>query len=79
MPPSRQPHARKPFRLLTLGGGALVDAAGAAVAGQRRRIALLVLLASSRERGGSRDKRVAALRPESTTESARHARHQRLY
>ncbi|HEX6106412.1 MAG TPA: BTAD domain-containing putative transcriptional regulator [Gemmatimonadales bacterium] len=79
MPPSRQPHARKPFRLLTLGGGALVDAAGAAVAGQRRRIALLVLLASSRERGVSRDKLVAALSPESTTESARHALHQLLY
>jgi DNA-binding SARP family transcriptional activator len=79
MSPSRQPHARKPFRLLTLGGGALVDAAGAAVAGQRRRIALLVLLASSRERGVSRDKLVAALSPESTTESARHALHQLLY
>ena len=79
MPPSRQPHARKTFRLLTLGGGALVDAAGAAVADQRRRIALLVLLASSRERGVSRDKLVAALSPESTTESARHALHQLLY
>ncbi len=79
MPPSRQPHAHKPFRLLTLGSGALVDAAGAAVAGQRRRIALLVLLASSRERGVSRDKLVAALSPESPTESARHALHQLLY
>jgi DNA-binding SARP family transcriptional activator len=79
MPASREPHARKTFRLLTLGRSALVDTEGTAVAEQRRRLALLVLLASSRERGVSRDKLVAALSPESPTESARHALHQLLY
>ena len=79
MPSSREPHAHKSFRLLTLGGAALVDSTDLVVAEQRRRLALLVLLASGRERGVSRDKLIAALSPESPTESARHALHQLLY
>jgi eukaryotic-like serine/threonine-protein kinase len=79
MPSSREPHARKSFRLLTLGGAVLVDSTGPVVAEQRRRLALLVLLASGRERGVSRDKLIAALSPESPSDSARHALHQLLY
>ena len=79
MPPSRDPHVHKTFRLLTLGGCTLVDSRGAVVGDQRRRLALLVLVASGRERGASRDKLIAALSPESPTESARHALHQLLY
>ena len=79
MPSSRDPHTRKSFRLLALGGAALVDATGDVVAEQRRRLALLVLVASGRDRGVSRDKLIASLSPESTTESARHALHQLLY
>ena len=79
MPPSREPHARKSFRLLSLGTAGLVDATGAVVAEQRRRLALLVLVASSGERGVSRDRLIAFLSPESPTESARHALHQLLY
>src|SRR5688572_15240115 len=79
MPSSREPHARKSFRLVTLGGAALVDSTGLVVAEQRRRLALLVLLASGRERGVSRDKLIAALSPESPSDSARHALHQLLY
>ena len=79
MPSSRETHTRKSFRLLTLGGAALVDATGVVVAEQRRRLALLVLVASGRERGVSRDKLVASLSPESPTDSARHALHQLLY
>jgi serine/threonine-protein kinase len=67
-----------PFRLLTLGGTALVDCTGVVVAEQRRRLALLVLVASG-ERGVSRDKLIALLSPESPTDSARHALHQLLY
>jgi DNA-binding SARP family transcriptional activator len=78
MPSSREPHARRSFRLLTLGGAALVDCTGVVVAEQRRRLALLVLLASGRERGVSRDKLIAALSPESPSDSARHALHQLL-
>ena len=79
MPSSREPHARKSFRLLTLGGAALVDSTGLVVAEQRRRLALLVLVASGRERGISRDRLIASLSPESPTDSARHALHQLLY
>jgi serine/threonine-protein kinase len=79
MPSSREPHARKSFRLLTLGGAALEDSTGLVVAEQRRRLALLVLVASGRERGVSRDRLIASLSPESPTDSARHALHQLLY
>jgi eukaryotic-like serine/threonine-protein kinase len=79
MPSSRQTHTRNPFRLLALGGAALVDSTGVVVAEQRRRLALLVLVASGRDRGVSRDKLIAWLSPESATESARHALHQLLY
>src|SRR5678815_1832834 len=79
MRPSRDPHARKPFRLLALGGATLVDSGGAVVAEQRRRLALLVLVAAGRGNGVSRDKLVAYLSPESPSESARHALHQLLY
>jgi DNA-binding SARP family transcriptional activator len=79
MPDSRPPHIRKPFRLLTLGGAALVDGAGGPVAEQRRRLALLTLLASAGERGAFRDRLIACLSPESPAEPARHALHQLLY
>jgi len=79
MPSSRQTHTRNSFRLLALGGAALVDSTGAVVAEQRRRLALLVLVASGRDRGVSRDKLIAWLSPESATDSARHALHQLLY
>jgi eukaryotic-like serine/threonine-protein kinase len=79
MPSSRHTHAPKPFRLLALGGAALMDSTGTLVAGQRRRLALLVLVATSRERGVSRDKLIASLSPESPIDSARHALHQLLY
>jgi DNA-binding SARP family transcriptional activator/TolB-like protein len=79
MPPSHDPHARKPFRLLALGGAALVDASGAVVAEQRRRLALLALIAAGRGKGVSRDKLVSYLSPESSSDSARHALHQLLY
>jgi len=79
MRPSPGPHARKPLRLLALGGTTLVDSGGAVVAEQRRRLALLVLIAAARSRGVSRDKLVSYLNPESATDSARHALHQLLY
>ena len=79
MPNSRDPHAANSFRLLTLGGPALVDSTGAVVAEQRRRLALLALVASGRERGISRDKLIAALSPDSPADSARHSLHQLLY
>ena len=41
MPSSREPHVRKSFRLLTLGGAALVESTGVVAAQQRRRLALL--------------------------------------
>jgi serine/threonine-protein kinase len=79
MPLSHSPHARKPLRLLALGGVSLLDAGGAVVAEQRRRLALLVLIAAGRGKGVSRDKLVSYLNPESPSESARHALHQLLY
>lgn len=79
MPSSRETHTRKSFRLLTLGGAALVAPDGTPVAEQRRRVALLVLVAAGGDRGTSRDKLIATLSPDSTTESARHALHQLLY
>ena len=79
MRPSLSPHARKPLRLLALGGATLVDTGGAVVAGQRRRLALLVLIAAGRGKGITRDKLVSYLNPESSAESARHALHQLLY
>ena len=79
MRPSHGPHARKPLRLLALGGASLVDADGVAVVEQRRRVALLVLIAAGRGKRVSRDKLVSYLNPESSSESARHALHQLLY
>ena len=76
---SHGPHARKPLRLLALGGASLVDAGGVAVIEQRRRLALLMLIAGGRGKGVSRDKLVSYLSPESSSESARHALHQLLY
>ena len=73
MPPSRSPHARNGFRLLTLGSTTLVDAGGRSVVQQRRCLALLALLAASGERGVTRDRLVVGLSPESTADSARHA------
>lgn len=79
MPPSRETHTRKSFRLITLGGAALVAPDGTPVAEQRRRVALLALVAAGGDRGTSRDKLIATLSPDSSTESARHALHQLLY
>ena len=79
MRPSHGSHARKPLRLLALGGATLVDSGGAVVAEQRRRLALLILIAAGRRKGVSRDKLVSYLNPESSTDSARHALHQLLY
>lgn len=79
MPSSRETHTRKSFRLITLGGAALVAPDGTPVAEQRRRVALLVLVAAGGDRGKSRDKLIATLSPDSTTDSARHALHQLLY
>lgn len=79
MPTSREPHARKSLRLLTLGGASLVDSAGLVVAEQRRRLALLVLIAAGRGKGVSRDRLMSYLSPESTSESARHSLHQLIY
>ena len=79
MRPSHEPHARRPLRLLTLGGASLVDSGGAVILEQRRRLALLVLIATGRATGVSRDKLVLLLNPDSPTESARHALHQLLY
>ncbi|MDF2776354.1 MAG: transcriptional activator protein [Geminicoccaceae bacterium] len=79
MRPSHGPHARKPLRLLALGGASLVDAGGMTVIEQRRRLALLMLIAGGREKGVYRDKLVSYLSPESSSESARHALHQLLY
>ena len=67
------------FRLLTLGGLSLVDPSGATLGPQPRRLALLALLSSAPATGISRDRLMACLSPESTTESARHSLHQLLY
>ena len=79
MSPSRGTHAAQPFRLHTLGGLSLVAPGGEIVRPQRRRLALLVIAAAAGDRGISRDKLIALLSPESTTESARHSLHQLLY
>jgi eukaryotic-like serine/threonine-protein kinase len=67
------------LRLGTFGGLALTDAAGNAVIPQRRRLALLALLAVAGERGLTRDKVLAYLWSESSSENARHALEQLLY
>ncbi len=79
MPASRDPHAGKPLRLLTLGRAVLVDPTGVPLVGQPRRIALLTLVAAAGERGISRDKLIAYLSPERPTDAARHSLHQLLY
>jgi DNA-binding SARP family transcriptional activator len=67
------------LRLETFGAPALIDESGRPVVPQRRRLALLALLAVAGERGMSRDKVIACLWPESSTENARHALDQLLY
>jgi DNA-binding SARP family transcriptional activator len=67
------------LRLETLGGLRLTDGTAAHLMPQRRRLALLALLAAGGERGTSRDKLVAMLWSESSSESARHALEQLLY
>jgi len=79
MSTSRETHAGQTFRLLTLGGLSLVAPSGSPVRQQRRRLALLALIAASGDRGVSRDKLIAWLSPESSTDSARHSLHQLIY
>lgn len=79
MPASHDSHIRERYRLVTLGGAALVGAGGGPVVEQRRRLALLARIAAAGERGVSRDKLLACLSPDSATDSARHALHQLLY
>ncbi|CAN5840090.1 hypothetical protein BH24GEM1_BH24GEM1_30580 [soil metagenome] len=67
------------FRLGTFGGLALTDADANAVIPQRRRLALLALLAVAGERGLTRDKVLAYLWSENSSENARHALEQLLY
>ena len=67
------------YRLETLGGLALVDSAGTPISTQRRRRALLALIAAAGRRGISRDKLLAYLWPESSSENARHGLEQLLY
>ena len=67
------------LRLGTFGGLVLHDSAGEVVVPQRRRLALLALLAVAGSRGLTRDKILAYLWPESSSESARHALEQLLY
>jgi DNA-binding SARP family transcriptional activator len=67
------------LRLQALGGLTLIDAAGTPLITQRRRLGLLALLAAAGGRGLSRDKLVAYLWAESSTEHARHALEQLLY
>lgn len=72
MPPS--PPNQPLLRLKLLGGATLESDAGivSGRAVQRRRLALLALLAAAPARTMSRDKVVALLWPESSTEDARH-------
>jgi DNA-binding SARP family transcriptional activator len=67
------------LRLGTFGGLVLHDPAGEAVVPQRRRLALLALLAVAGSRGLSRDKVLACLWSESSSDNARHALEQLLY
>ena len=67
------------LRLETLGGLILTDGEGRHLVPQRRRLALLALLAAGGERGVTRDKLIAVLWPDSSSESARHAFEQLLY
>jgi DNA-binding SARP family transcriptional activator/tRNA A-37 threonylcarbamoyl transferase component Bud32 len=72
------PLIRRTVRLHTFGGLGLTDGTEV-VAPQRRRLALLALLAVAGERGCTRDKLMAYLWPESTSEAARHGLQQLLY
>jgi TolB-like protein/DNA-binding SARP family transcriptional activator/Flp pilus assembly protein TadD len=68
--------------LLRTFGGLSLDCGGTllpASATQRRRLSLLVLLASAGDRGISRERLLAYLWPENSTENARHALDQLLY
>lgn len=79
MSPSRETHVADYFRLHTLGGLYLVAPDGEIVRQQRRRLALMALVGAAGDRGASRDKLIAWLSPESTTDAARHSLHQLLY
>ena len=67
------------LRLGTFGGLVLSEPAGEAVIPQRRRLALLALLAVAGARGLTRDKVLAYLWSESSSDNARHALEQLLY
>src|SRR5262245_17490540 len=68
------------FRLATLGGLSVTEGVAASdVALPRRRLALLALLAAANDRGLTRDKLVAYLWPESSSDDARHSLEQLLY
>jgi DNA-binding SARP family transcriptional activator len=67
------------FRLRTFGGLSLADGGPSDIAIQRRRLAVLALLASAGSRGLTRDKLIAFLWPESSSDDARHSLEQLLY
>ena len=67
------------LRLATFGGLSLADPSGHPLVTQRLRLALLALLATAGEQGVRRDKLLACLWPESSTDKARHALQQLLY
>ena len=67
------------FRLSTFGRLALMDESGDIVVAQRRRLALLALLAVGGDAGLTRDKILAYLWSESSSDNARHALEQLLY
>ncbi len=67
------------FRLQTLGGLTIADAAGAPLPLPKRRLALLAIVGASGESGVTRDKLVSRLWSESPADNARHALEQLLY
>jgi DNA-binding SARP family transcriptional activator len=67
------------LQLTTLGRLSLANSAASVVGLSRRKLAILALLASAGDRGLRRDKLVAYLWPESSSNDARHSLEQLLY